>query len=116
MLKMKEGICMLGEAEYIEIGKRIRGLRKRKGWSQAKLAEQCGYSTSFQGHIERGVRLPSVETIAKIAFLLNVSIDELIYGPEKYPADDSAAKRKSRALNDARSAFRKPADDWPRDN
>lgn len=42
------------ELDYGKMGMRIRQVRKAKGWSQEKLAEKCGISMSFLGHIERG--------------------------------------------------------------
>ena len=45
------------QLDYSEIGKRIRQVRKAKKWSQGALAEKCGISMSFLGHIERGTRI-----------------------------------------------------------
>ena len=42
------------ELDYAGIGMRIRAARKSKGWSQDKVAAECGISLSFMGHIERG--------------------------------------------------------------
>ena len=39
------------EADYECIGERIRKARKEKNWSQKMLAEKCGISISFMGHI-----------------------------------------------------------------
>ncbi len=50
------------QLDYSEIGKRIRQVRKAKKWSQGALAEKCGISMSFLGHIERGTRIMSMDT------------------------------------------------------
>ncbi len=63
---------------YVEIGRRIRRLRKRQRWTQAELAERADISTSFLGHIERGSRKLSVETLNRIALALNCSADALL--------------------------------------
>jgi len=63
---------------YAKIGLRVRTLRKRKGFTQEKLAEKCGISISFLGHIERGTRKLSVETLYKLTEALNCSADELL--------------------------------------
>lgn len=63
---------------YVEIGRRIRRLRKRRRWTQAELAERTDISTSFLGHIERGSRKLSVETLNRIALALNCSADALL--------------------------------------
>ena len=91
---------MFKNIDYSTIGKRIRSLRKQKGWTQAQLAKQCECSVSFQGHIERGTRVPSLETIVKIASLLDVSIDQLIYGLDTTSSSASAAMRKMYVLLD----------------
>ena len=41
------------ELDYGKVGKRIRQLRKAKGWSQDVFAKKCGISMSFLGHIEQ---------------------------------------------------------------
>ena len=63
---------------YTSIGRRIRRLRKRRRWTQAELAERADISTSFLGHIERGSRKLSVETLNRIALALNCSADALL--------------------------------------
>ena len=63
---------------YTSIGRRIRRLRKRRRWTQVELAERADISTSFLGHIERGSRKLSVETLNRIALALNCSADALL--------------------------------------
>ena len=63
---------------YVGIGLRIRYLRRQRHWTQEALAERAGISTSFLGHIERGSRKLSVETLNRIALALNCSADELL--------------------------------------
>ena len=46
--------------------------------TQDKLAEQAGISLSFLGHIERGTRKASMETIVRLANELHISIDYLM--------------------------------------
>lgn len=52
--------------------------RKRKGWTQHKLAERLGVSCSTIGNYEAGVREPSLSQFKKLAELLEVSMDELV--------------------------------------
>ena len=49
--------------DYISIGNRIRTARTNLSLSQEQLAEKCNLSTSFIGHIERGSRKMSLETL-----------------------------------------------------
>ena len=66
--------------DYGKMGMRIRQVRKAKGWSQNELAEKCGISMSFLGHIERGSRIMSMETFANICTALDAGADELLWG------------------------------------
>ena len=63
---------------YKELGSRIRKSRKAAGVTQEKLGELCSLSAAHIGHIERGSRIPSLETLYKISLSLGVSIDELL--------------------------------------
>ena len=63
---------------YKRIGENIRELRIRRRMTQAYLAEQADISISFLGHIERGTRKLSVETLYKIMQALDCSADELL--------------------------------------
>ena len=51
--------------------------------TQEKLSELCGLSTGYVGNLERGTRTPSLETLAKLCEVLNVSLDELVFGEYK---------------------------------
>lgn len=63
--------------DYEGLGMRIRRARKSSGLTQCELAEKLDISTSFMGHIERGSRKASMETIIKISNELNASLDSL---------------------------------------
>ena len=64
---------------YMALGDRIRIARKSKRLSQEKLGEICQISTAHVGHIERGTRIPSLETLYRISKELNVSMDYLFF-------------------------------------
>ena len=68
------------ELDYGKMGMRIRQVRRARGWSQSELAEKCGISMSFLGHIERGSRIMSMETFANICTALDAGADELLWG------------------------------------
>lgn len=63
---------------YRELGSQIRVLRRRHGLTQEQLAEMIDVSTSFIGHMERGTRKASLETITKIGACLQASMDHLL--------------------------------------
>ena len=60
------------------MGKKIRKKRREMDITQAQLAEMAGISTAFVGHIERGTRVLSVETLCRICKALCVSADYLM--------------------------------------
>ena len=66
--------------EMKDIGKRIRRKRIEKGWCQEELAEKLDLSASYIGMIERGKKVPRLETFVEIANVLEVSADELLCG------------------------------------
>ncbi|MBO5220871.1 MAG: helix-turn-helix transcriptional regulator [Clostridia bacterium] len=65
--------------DYVVIGKRIRELRKEKGWTQERLAERAGIEPSNLSHIERAATKLSLPTLVGIANALEVSLDEIVY-------------------------------------
>jgi len=69
--------------DYKAIGERIRYQRKLKSITQEKLAEMADISTSFAGHLERGEKKPSLETIMKIAEILDMDLNYLLSGKLK---------------------------------
>ncbi len=63
---------------YKAMGERIRHSRKAKKLSQESLAEICSLSAAHIGHIERGTRIPSLETVFRISQALDISIDYIV--------------------------------------
>lgn len=64
---------------YYAIGQRIRKIRKARGWSQEKLAEKVGISTTHMSHIETANTKMSLSTFTELASVLEVRTDELLY-------------------------------------
>ena len=60
------------------IGRRIKAARERKGLTQEELAEEVDLSPMHVSVIERGVKLPKLETLINIANVLDVSADVLL--------------------------------------
>jgi len=59
------------------LGKNIKFLRYRKEYSQADLAEKADISITFLSNIERGLKFPKPDIMAKIAKSLEVELYEL---------------------------------------
>lgn len=89
---------------YKDLGSRIRNKRKQAGMTQEQLAEKLHISASYMGHIERGTRVPSLETLVMLCNELSVTPDFLLSAslrnfdramPEALDADE---RRKLRDL------------------
>ena len=88
------------KVDYVLLGKRIRSLRKKHKLTQEQFAELIDRSSAFVGHIERGTRKPSVETLCEIAVKMNCSMDELL-GLELQKVDRYACARELLTLAQA---------------
>ena len=64
--------------DYVAMGRRIRRKRQEMGLTQGELASRLNISLSYYGHIERGSRTPSLETLIIIANALNVGADYIL--------------------------------------
>ena len=64
--------------DYQDMGRRIRTVRRQRGLTQEELAEQVGISASFLGHLERGTRVASLETLVALCNTLKVNPDYLL--------------------------------------
>ena len=58
------------------LGQRIREQRKEKGWTIEQFAERVELSANYVGDLERGVKIPKLETFIRIVEVL-VADDEL---------------------------------------
>lgn len=62
------------------IGKRIQQLRKSKGLTLSELAERANVAKSYLSNVERSIQSnPSIHFLEKIASILNVSVNSLLY-------------------------------------
>jgi len=61
-----------------QLGKKVKELRLRAGYSQEELASRAGLHRTYMSDIERGKRNVSIENIKKIADALNVDPSELL--------------------------------------
>ena len=68
------------------LGLRIRELRNERHMSQEELAFKAGISAAHLGQIERALKNPTVDTVAKIATAMGVPITTL-FTEEQAKAD-----------------------------
>ena len=60
------------------IGRKIKLLRLGKGWTQVEFGKIIGWPDSRIGCYERGEHKPTKRSVEKIAFILNISYNELV--------------------------------------
>lgn len=64
--------------DYKDLGARVRAARRQQSLTQEELAEKMGISASFLGHIERGTRVASLETLVSVCNVLHVTPEYLL--------------------------------------
>lgn len=84
---------------YVDFGRRVKHLRKQQGITQKGLAIKVGISASFLGHIERGTRVASLETLVKLCHTLNTYPSHLLafslqQEEQPFPSDLTEETRK----------------------
>jgi transcriptional regulator with XRE-family HTH domain len=57
------------------ISEKIQYFRNVKGWTLTELADKSGVSRSFLGELEKGISVPTVIVLKKIADAFNVPVD-----------------------------------------
>lgn len=64
------------------VGSRLRDARRRRGWTQLRLAAEVGLGHATVERCERGEATPRVENLAAIAKALEIQPAWLAYGEE----------------------------------
>lgn len=64
--------------EKEEFGLRLRETRSQKGYTLQSLAQKIGTGAVYLGEIERGLKMPSLNSFIRIAEALDVSADYLL--------------------------------------
>jgi transcriptional regulator with XRE-family HTH domain len=72
---MARDVCVL-------LGRRIRELRKARGWRQLDLAEQAGINENYVSDLELGRKEACLKTLSTLAQAFGIKLDELLRGIE----------------------------------
>lgn len=80
------------EIDYADFGRRIRKRRTELGWTQGDLAERIESSVSFVGHLERGSRKASLDTLVALSNAMGISMDELLVASLEPRQQEKAGK------------------------
>ena len=71
MLFATSGLTMLSS-------ERLRELREKRGETVRSLADQMGMSFAYLSEMERGVKVPSLTTIIRLAIALDCKVTDLV--------------------------------------
>lgn len=66
------------KSDSVKLGKNLKHIRTAKGISQGQIARTLKVGRSFITNIENGKTNPTLDTIAKIAKAIGVSVGELM--------------------------------------
>lgn len=81
------------------LGDRITRLRRARGWKQRELADRVGTRAAQISKFERGNYVPRLDLLARLAEVLDVSLDYLITGREiREPQRDLRLRDRVEAL------------------
>ena len=76
-----------------QIGANIASYRKRAGLTQLGLAEKLNYSDKAVSKWERGESMPDVLTLAQLAELFDITVNDLLVDPDALPAQTGVVER-----------------------
>lgn len=60
------------------VGARVRELRRARGLTQRVLADRAGLYHTTISELERGVTVPGIDTLDKIATVLKVHLSDIV--------------------------------------
>ena len=67
---------MRPEAELF--GRHLRKIRTVREWTQEQLAEEAGITPTYTSDLERGMKVPSLTIILRLARALQIDVSELL--------------------------------------
>ncbi|SFA77148.1 transcriptional regulator, XRE family with cupin sensor [Poseidonocella pacifica] len=69
--------------EPLDLGARVRDLRKGLGWTLEQAAKEAGLARSTLSKIENGLMSPTYDALKKLAVGLDISVPQLFTPPEQ---------------------------------
>ncbi|MEM7076730.1 MAG: XRE family transcriptional regulator [Pseudomonadota bacterium] len=70
-------------AQPLDLGERVRELRKQRGWTLEQAARQAGLARSTLSKIENAQMSPTYDALKKLAEGLNISVPQLFTPPQR---------------------------------
>ena len=71
------------EPELVDLGARVRELRKARNWTLEQAASQAGLARSTLSKIEHGQMSPTYDALKKLATGLEISVPQLFTQPQR---------------------------------
>ena len=84
-------------------GEKLQQLRKGRGWSQERLAEEIPISRQAVSKWESGAAAPDTENVVRVSAIFGVSTDYLLHDDFTGDEDIPAVKRREEELQKARN-------------
>lgn len=82
-------------AEALDLGMRVRDLRKARDWTLEQAANHAGLARSTLSKIENGQMSPTYDALKKLATGLEISVPQLFTPPQKEQVNGRFAVTKS---------------------
>ncbi len=82
-------------AEPLDLGARVRELRKARSWTLEQAASQAGLARSTLSKIENGQMSPTYDALKKLAVGLQISVPQLFTPPKRDQVNGRMAVTKS---------------------
>ena len=81
-----------------DLGKRIKELRKSKGFTQERLSEIVGVDPKHLSRIECGKNVPSIDLITRISSVLGIEL-QMFFQTSHLKSKDSLIKESNKILD-----------------
>lgn len=75
-------------------GARLRELRTARGLTQPDIAARVGTSASNISDLERGIKVPTLTTVARLAAALECNVSELVQDLDRLPRIMQASRKR----------------------
>ena len=91
--------------DFLAIGNKLFDFRKKRGLTQAEVAEKAGISDRTYADIERGTVNMRVETLLKICDVLSITPDDVLTQQNEISTEELHKKLDTLSPNEKRSAL-----------
>jgi len=83
LIRLARASGMHDEVVPLDLGARVRGLRKARGWTLEQAAQHAGLARSTLSKIENGQMSPTYDALRKLADGLRIPVPQLFTAPRR---------------------------------